>query len=75
MTQKQISKMDRLLMWMERAEKAEAELAALREDKARLDWLEEYVNNGLENGKITKFSAGGDAALRGAIDAARKERP
>lgn len=44
-----------------RAQKAEAENAALREDKERLDWLEKYGATPI--------------CSRAAIDAARKEQP
>lgn len=70
----------------QRVEKAEAELARVKEDSARLDWLEADKHLTSISATVggwafrrvleqSTFVKTGNAGLRAAIDAARKEKP
>ncbi len=60
---------------MERAEKAEGELAACREDAERIDHLEAFRQRMISKGYAwNNYVFKADTSIREQIDAARKER-
>jgi len=65
---------ERSIYWRDNEGRAMAENAALREDKQRLDWLQNGGSSEVDD-LLYEMNVDVDFDVRAAIDAARKEKP